>query len=456
MPDDPEVLEALKRIGILNARGNEVFYNCVVFPLAESRGAVVNLYGRNIDDAAGASHLYLPGPRTGLINRQAVKRSQTIILTESVIDALTLYDQGFKNVVPIYGVNGLLDEHLTLMHRKVKAAYLVFDADDAGNRAAEAVSLRLKKKGISSYLVALPAKDVNVYFKRHTPEQFESLLKSANPKSLEQSDKVSNRKQTLFKETAHGFMVGFGRRQYEVKGIGRSDTQLKATVKASADVTGNLPFELSTIDLYSSRSRSWFARLCADLFGAAKELVKEDMGRLLTLVENYRPKTQEKAANKPTPAQKAEALRFLKSKEMFAEILADLETLGVTGERTNKLVGYLSAVSRKTDEPLSVLIQSRSAAGKSTLQDAVLSLVPEEDYVKYTRITDQALFYKEEDSLVNKVLAIEEEVGMFDAPERRDKSIPEHEQLERMGLLRNWEKEKLNQSAQRLAESSED
>jgi DNA primase len=75
-------------------------------------------------------------------------------------------------------------------------------------------------------------------------------------------------------------------------------------------------------------------------------------------------------------------------------------------------VGYLAAVSRKTDEPLSVLIQSRSAAGKSTLQDAVLSLVPDEDYVKYTRITDQALFYKDEDSLVHKILAIEEEVGM--------------------------------------------
>jgi hypothetical protein len=97
---------------------------------------------------------------------------------------------------------------------------------------------------------------------------------------------------------------------------------------------------------------------------------------------------------------------------MFAEILADMETLGVTGEATNKLVGYLAAVSRKLDEPLSVLIQSRSAAGKSTLQDAILSLVPEEDYVKYTRITDQALFYKDEDSLVNKILAIEEEAGM--------------------------------------------
>ena len=86
--------------------------------------------------------------------------------------------------------------------------------------------------------------------------------------------------------------------------------------------------------------------------------------------------------------------------------------MGVTGEETNKLVGYLAAVSRKLDEPLSVLIQSRSAAGKSTLQDAILSLVPDEDYVKYTRITDQALFYKDEDSLVHKILAIEEEMGM--------------------------------------------
>jgi DNA primase len=106
----------------------------------------VNLYGRNINDEAGVTHLYLPGPRTGLVNRQAVKRSQTIILTESIIDALTLYDAGFKNVIPIYGVNGFIVDHLTLMHRKIKSAYLVFDADEPGKRAVDAVSLRLKEK----------------------------------------------------------------------------------------------------------------------------------------------------------------------------------------------------------------------------------------------------------------------------------------------------------------------
>lgn len=78
-------------------------------------------------------------------------------------------------------------------------------------------------------------------------------------------------------------------------------------------------------------------------------------------------------------------------------------------------MGYLSAVSRKLDEPLSVMIQSRSAAGKSTLQDAILSLIPPEDFVKYTRLTGQALFYKEENSLIHKCLAIEEEEGARDA-----------------------------------------
>jgi len=412
LPQDDEVIKALKRIGILNAKGHEVFYNCVVFPLYDAHGSIANLYGRSIDADGEVTHLYLPGPRSGIVNRQAVKRSQSIILTESIIDALTLYDQGFKNVIPIYGVNGLLDEHLSLFYRKIKAAYLVFDADEAGKRAAEAVSLRLKEKEIEAYAVTLPVKDVNIFFKRHTPEQFEALLKAANPQSIEQSEKVQKREQSLYAETEHGFIVGYGERQYEIKGIQRGDTQLKVTVKASVDVSGSMPFELSTIDLYSSRSRAWFAKLCADLFGAAEELVREDIGRILNLAESYKPKSKAVKAHEPTAAEKAAALKFLKSENMFTEILADIETIGVTGEETNKLTGYLAAVSRKLDEPLSVLIQSRSAAGKSTLQDVILSMVPDEDYVKYTRITDQALFYKEEDSLVHKILAIEEEVGM--------------------------------------------
>ena len=422
LPKDEEAIPALKKLGVLNPKGSEFFYNCIVFPLYDQNGATVGLYGRSIDLESTVPHLYLPGPRSGIVNRQAVKRSQSIILTESIIDALTLYDQGFKNVVPVYGVNGLIDDHLSLFHRRIKEAYLCFDADDAGKQGAEAVALRLKEKDIACHTVTLPVKDVNLFFKRHTPEEFEALLKQANPQSLEQSEKICKRMQIFHKETEHGFVVGYGDlsacghaqagRQYEIKGIQRGDTQLKATIKASKDLAANLPFELTTIDLYSSRSRLTFSKLCADLFGASEELVREDLGKLLTLVEGFRPKQKENTKHEASAEEQAQALALLKNPDIFSEILADMETLGVTGEETNKLVGYLAAVSRKLDEPLSVLIQSRSAAGKSTLQDAVLALVPEEDFVKYTRITDQALFYKDEDSLVHKILAIEEEEGM--------------------------------------------
>ena len=288
----------------------------------------------------------------------------------------------------------------------------MFDADDAGRNAAESILMQLKEKKVVPHILNLPVKDVNLYFKRHTPEEFERLLKQANPGSLEHSDTMDNRARTLYQKTEHGFIAGYGMRQYQVKGIQRGDTRLKTVVKASKDVTGPVPFELTTVDLYSSRSRIWFAKLCADLFGVSESLIREDIDKLLFLVEQYRPKETSSAAPEPTKAQKEAAMRFLKNPNLFEEILSDLETIGVTGEETNKLVGYLAAVSRKLDDPLSVLIQSRSAAGKSTLQDAILSLVPEEDYVKYTRITDQALFYKDEDSLANKILAIEEETGM--------------------------------------------
>jgi DNA primase catalytic core len=418
--EDEEVIQALKKIGILNAKGHEFFYNSVVFPLYNSNGSVVNLYGRSIDDSPSTGsgrvhHLYLPGPRQGIINRQAVKRSQTILLTESIIDALTLYAQGFKNTIPIYGVNGLLEEHLSLFNRRIKEAYLVFDADEPGKKGAEAVSLRLREKEIISYIVELPAKDVNLYFKRHTPEEFEQLLKKANPKALEQSEKVSKREQSLYQETDYGFIVGYGERYYEIKGIQRSETQLKVTIKASRDLHPNAPFELTTLDLYSSRSRTWFAKACVDIFSASEELIKEDIGRLLSLVESWKPKERKVSAKEPTKEEREQALRFLKNPDLFKEILSDLDTMGITGEETNKLALYLASVSRKLDEPLSVLIQSRSAAGKSTLQDAILSLVPEEDYVKYTRITDQALFYKTEDSLIHKIIAIEEDEGMTGA-----------------------------------------
>ena len=96
--------------------------------------------------------------------------------------------------------------------------------------------------------------------------------------------------------------------------------------------------------------------------------------------------------------------------------MADLEATGLVGERTNKLISYLSAVSRKLPKPLAVIIQSSSAAGKSALMDAVLSLVPREYRLQYSAMTGQSLFYMGEvdlkpDHLAGLALDVERRLG---------------------------------------------
>src|SRR5262249_39652625 len=110
-----------------------------------------------------------------------------------------------------------------------------------------------------------------------------------------------------------------------------------------------------------------------------------------------------------------EAMRVLGAPDLLARIGRDLGVVGTVGEEENRLLSYLAALSRKLDDPLSVLILSRSAAGKSHLADTVTRLVPPEDLRRYTRVTGTALFYTEEEALKHKLVAIEEAAGAEDA-----------------------------------------
>jgi hypothetical protein len=152
---------------------------------------------------------------------------------------------------------------------------------------------------------------------------------------------------------------------------------------------------------------------------AQASLVNADLLYLITLLEAERVSMREKGggANVPTmtEAETTEALNVLKSKDLLQRIITDFEGLGYIGEKSNKLLGYIAAVSRLQSDPLALLILSRSGAGKTSLQDAVCKFVPPESAIQYTRLTGQSLFYRDPNALKNKVLAIEEEEGMQDA-----------------------------------------
>ena len=146
-------------------------------------------------------------------------------------------------------------------------------------------------------------------------------------------------------------------------------------------------------------------------------MIKHDVGSILLELERrqedaietaLRPKTEEVTM---TSEEREAALALLRDPFLVRRILEDFEACGVVGEETNKLVGYLAAVSRKLEEPLAIVIQSSSAAGKSRLMEAVLAMVPAEERVSYSAMTGQALFYMGAEDLRHKILAIAEEEG---------------------------------------------
>ena len=70
-----------------------------------------------------------------------------------------------------------------------------------------------------------------------------------------------------------------------------------------------------------------------------------------------------------------------------------MDALGYVGEELNKQLVYIAASSRKLEDPISILILSASASGKSFLVDTVRKLIPPEDVIAVTSLSDQALNY---------------------------------------------------------------
>jgi len=210
-----------------------------------------------------------------------------------------------------------------------------------------------------------------------------------------------------------------GDRAWRVRGlerVGGSDAlRVNVGVTRVDSALGEL-FHLDTLDLYTARARAAFVHAAAGEVRVGPEVVRRDLGRLLVACEAHVEQITTAARPAPTvvelsAVEEAAALDLLRDPDLAGRIVADVERVGVVGEATNVLVAYLAAVSRKLDAPLAVLVQSTSAAGKSSLMEAVLGLVPPEDRVSFSAVTGQSLFYVGEHDLSHRVLSVAEEHG---------------------------------------------
>lgn len=425
LPKSGAVIEGLKALGVLNEKGNERFYGRVVVPIFDGAGEVCGLYGRRTSDEP-PRHLYLPGAHRGVWNGAAFKVHQSVLLTESIFDAMSLWQAGFKNAVALYGKAGWTPDHAALLLESgVREVFLCLDNDEPGREA----TARLKKEVLPALIPSLAihavqwpdgVKDANDFFLSRSAVDFEALLKTANPQTEERSEYSHKLGNECIEMMPDGFVASYGPnggRRYELRAIERpSAARLKATVKALGSEPGR--FHIDTVDFYLSRSRRAFMSEAARLFREEVETVEADVNRLIIQLEAYAAQSIE-ASTAVVPlvseAERAAALKLGRNPDLVGEVLRDMEKLGMVGEEVNKLAGYLVMTSRRMDDPLALLIISGSGAGKSHLQDTILSLCPEEDLIKLTSLSGQALFYKGEDSLRHKVLAIEEEAGANNA-----------------------------------------
>lgn len=461
-----EIRGKLQEVGILRDSGHEHLNGSVVVPIFDDEGNVCELYGRKILGArlrkGTAQHLYLPGSHAGVWNREGLEGQTEIILCEALIDAMTFWVNGYKNVTASYGTSGFTTDHLAAFKAcGAERILIAYDRDEAGNNAAEKLAKELQQQGFACYRLHFPkGMDANQYAQEVQPasKSLGIVIRSAEwmgqgkaPERqldiaiplAEQSAQVEENIPTLAaqsvvpeilppaqaqpeppkndieaEESEREISFTFGDRKYRVRGMEKNKNYevMKVNVLASCDEN----LHVDTFDLYSAKHRQGFIKVASLELETEENTVKKDLGKILLKLEELQEKmiagpVETSKAQKLSDEEQETAIELLRDPDLLNRILSDFSRCGVVGEETNKLVGYLAASSRKLDKPLAIVIQSTSAAGKSSLMDAVLDMMPEDERVHYSAMTGQSLFYMGETNLKHKILAIAEEEGAENA-----------------------------------------
>jgi DNA primase catalytic core len=400
--------QKLEQLGLLN-EDRYLFENCVVFPLVKDK-SIATIYGRKAHGEG--SHYLLPGSRQGLyLPKQGLNPREPVIVTESIIDALSLFAAGVHNVLPCLGVNGFLPDHLAyLKQNSFPIIYVAFNGDEAGNRAAAQLKLTLQNAGMATEILELPAE-----------QDLNDMLRELGPAKLKawftEKMKTEEPRPTVW-EDEYAVYVLFDDREYRVRLQSQSMDYLKVQIKAYR-LNRKDEYYTDKLDLYQSRPREHFMNNTARTLGVDAKRIVKDVNALITFLEEYqleRKKREERGPVYAMPDHECrEAQEALKSPDLLELIMEDFGSCGMVGNREQCLLIYLGALSRLIGQPYGTLIVSRSGAGKSFIQDMVATFTPEEFLLRMTRLTSQSLFYQGKTGLKHKLISIEEDEGMQEA-----------------------------------------
>lgn len=181
--------QELKDAGLVSEKGGRIydrFRNRLMFPIIDVRGNIIGFGGRVMDDSTPK---YLNSPETVIFNKRKnlfalnlARKSKMgyLILVEGYMDAIALHQYGFDCAVASLGTS-LTEEHATLISRYVEQVVLIYDGDEAGQRATKRAIPILERAGIRVKVLQMKdAKDPDEFLKKFGADKFKILLEESS------------------------------------------------------------------------------------------------------------------------------------------------------------------------------------------------------------------------------------------------------------------------------------
>jgi len=414
--------------------------DCLIFPLKEKDGRITGLYGRGITETRNGSgkHFYLKN-RSGLYPDYPEPGTRKLILTEAVIDAATLYQvpelTKQYGILACYGTNGLTAEHKEAISelKDLEEVIFFFDGDKPAEEAIRRYEQELTEliPGIKITKVDTPeGEDVNSLVQGHDAEilthlienrkELFSLIEKTEPE--EEPAVEPDPEPTGILNTTNSEYITFTTEDLKIIILGGINLQqldrLRMTIKLSRSGSSNPLHSIRhTLDLYHSDYLEKFITKACEQLEISTNTVRRALAELTDQVESYRLSRIESIKEKKPQARELSefrqrrAINYLRSKNLMQRTGEDIGNTGIVGEENNRLLMYLVFTSRLRDQPLHVISLGASGTGKTYLQEKISELIPQEDKLEITILSENAFYYFDRKELKQKLVLIEDMDG---------------------------------------------
>jgi DNA primase len=406
------------------------FKSCLIFTMKNSEGQIVNVYGRSTTDNGEQKHFYLPGKHQGLYPCYPKAETKKLILTESIIDAATLEQTEIRkeySILACYGTNGFTEEHVTAIKglKHLDEIIIFFDGDQAGKEGSKKLSEHLQAFTTCAITnVSCPeGEDINGLAQSHEPEIFTHLLSTRKPFSFS-IEKKEVHKLTSYLSTENPELLFYQNGVLNITVLGgiriAGLDRMRVTLKLESKTKHNLLPLRHNLDLYNKGQVDQLTNQAAEIFDVSTLEATHALAGLTTALEQYRqskleslkPKKEER--RQLSDQEKQQALKYLKASDLMKQTLQDIARTGIVGEKANSMIAYLTYTSRKREKPLHLMCLGASGTGKTYLQEKVSQLMPEEDKLEITTLSENAFYYFDREELKHKLILIEDIDGAGD------------------------------------------